>query len=79
VQLLRVLRVGKVLRMLRVYRLLRVRRLPRLLEKLEFYLDKGILQVRHCGATPRLLGAPGCCFTFVLVWRLGSRLCAAFV
>jgi hypothetical protein len=44
-QLIRVLRVGKVLRMLRVYRLLRVRRLPRILEKIEFFLDKGILQV----------------------------------
>jgi hypothetical protein len=44
-QLIRVVRVGKVLRMLRVYRLLRVRRLPRILEKIEFFLDKGILQV----------------------------------
>jgi hypothetical protein len=44
-QLLRVVRVGKVLRMLRMYRLLRVTRLPRILERIEGYLDQGVLQV----------------------------------
>lgn len=42
---MRVVRVGKVLRMLQVYRLLRVTRLPRLLERIETFMDKGILQV----------------------------------
>lgn len=58
-QLLRVMRVGKVLRMLRIYRLLRVSRLPRVLERIEGYLDKGILQVRlHGRAWVNLSWAP---------------------
>ncbi len=43
------MRVGKVIRMIRMYRLLRVIRLPRILERLEVYIDRGVLTVRAGG------------------------------
>ncbi|KAG2440770.1 hypothetical protein HXX76_003626 [Chlamydomonas incerta] len=44
-KLLRVMRVGKVIRMIKMYRLLRVIRLPRIIERMEMFIDRGVLQV----------------------------------
>ncbi|GFH17913.1 cyclic nucleotide-binding domain-containing protein [Haematococcus lacustris] len=60
-KLLRVMRVGKVVRMMRVYRLLRVSRLPRILEKVEQYLDKGILQLAMFALSVGLLAHLSAC------------------
>ncbi|GLI64373.1 hypothetical protein VaNZ11_007619, partial [Volvox africanus] len=70
-KLLRVVRVGKVIRMIRMYRLLRVIRLPRILEQMEMFIDRGVLQVMAFVLSVCLLAHLSACIFFYMAYLDG--------
>ncbi|GIL83599.1 hypothetical protein Vretifemale_12379, partial [Volvox reticuliferus] len=70
-KLLRVVRVGKVIRMIRMYRLLRVIRLPRILERMEMFIDRGVLQVMAFVLSVCLLAHLSACIFFYMAYLDG--------
>ncbi|KXZ53940.1 hypothetical protein GPECTOR_6g858 [Gonium pectorale] len=70
-KLLRVMRVGKVLRMIKMYRLLRVIRLPRILERMEMFIDRGVLQVAAFVLSVGLLAHLSACIFFYMAYLDG--------
>ncbi|KAG2496753.1 hypothetical protein HYH03_005162 [Edaphochlamys debaryana] len=70
-KLLRVIRVGKVIRMIKMYRLLRVVRLPRILERMEMYIDRGVLQVMAFILSVGLLAHLSACVFFYMAYLDG--------
>lgn len=65
-KLLRVVRVGQVMRTLRMYRLMRVTRLPRILDRIEQWLDKGVLQIMMFAMAVGLLAHLSACLFFYM-------------
>lgn len=66
--------MGKVIRMIKMYRLLRVIRLPRIIERMEMFIDRGVLQVRarwhHVFKSTRKSKREDCVCNAVSQWRL---------